>query len=362
MLKTVIVDDEQPSLNKLEKLLIDSGLAEVTGRYTNPMDALEFVEKNKVDAVFLDIEMPDMDGIELAGHILDRKSSVAVVFVTAYNQYAVEAFRLNALDYILKPITMDRLMETLCRITEQRTVSMSTEALEARCFGKFRINVGSETIRFRTEKAEELMAFLIDCKGEYVSRSKIIDSLWEDFDGDKAIINFNTTLYYVKKALSSYGSRVSILYDRGSYKLDIGDIDCDYIKFSAFVKKVLGAREGTIRDYEEIASLYQGEYLSGWTYPWAETKRLLLLEQYINLILKIAKLYKDTGGYSKAIEWLKEGLQHEPLHRELNYRLIEALLLTHERVLARRHFEIYNRELMKKTGTGSDYEIRKLFG
>lgn len=362
MQKVMIVDDEQPSLHKLEKLLKESGLVEVTGQFTNSLEALEFVKKSKLDAVFLDIEMPDIDGIELAGHILDIQPGAAIIFVTAYNQYAVEAFRLNALDYLLKPVTSDRLTETLCRIAEQRTVYELPYKLKVRCFGKFCISVGPEVIRFRTEKAEELMAFLIDCKGGYISRSKIVDSLWEDFDGDRAIINFNTTLYYVKKALISYGTNVSILYDRGSYQLDITGFDCDYIKFCTIVKKAMTTKECSISECEEAAALYQGEYLSGWNCAWAEVKRLLLLEQYIDLLLKIAKMYQNSGNYLKSIEWLKEGLLHEPLHRELNYRLIEALLLTHERVLAIRHYEVYKKELAKKLGRRPDDAFRNLMG
>ncbi len=71
MIKVIIADDEPLSLDKLKKLLTNSGLAEVAGRFTEPLETLAFLEENKVDAVFLDIEMPDMDGIELSSRILD---------------------------------------------------------------------------------------------------------------------------------------------------------------------------------------------------------------------------------------------------------------------------------------------------
>jgi two-component system, LytTR family, response regulator len=116
MIKAIIVDDEQPALDKLEKLLKDSGLISVEGTFTEPTEALSFLKKTQVDAVFLDIEMPDTDGIELAIRILDIQERISVVFVTAYNQYAVEAFRLNAIDYLMKPVTSERLEETLGRI------------------------------------------------------------------------------------------------------------------------------------------------------------------------------------------------------------------------------------------------------
>lgn len=376
MIRAIIVDDELPSLKKLEKLLGGSGLAEVSGVFTRAREALDFLKENKVEAAFLDIEMPDIDGIELASRILDLQSQVNIVFVTAYNQYAVEAFRLNALDYLLKPVTAERLGKALSRIAGEKNGAAGTEGISIHCFGKFTVAARGREIRFRTEKAEELLAFLIDHKGGYVSRSKILDTLWEDFDGDRAVIHFNTTLHYVKKALLPYGIRISIQFDRGSYKLDLKNLDCDYLKFCSFEvssgaaaqdKNGTAGRERNravdreiIHAFEEAAALYTGEYLADRDYCWAARRRLLLEEQFIELLLLISKYYKGNAEYPKAINWLKAGLQHEPLHRELNYRLVEILLLTHEQILASKHYDLYRNGLAKKLGLEPDEGFRKL--
>lgn len=142
MIRAIVIDDEQLPLQMLEQMLNSSGMAQASATFTKPLEALAYLKENKVDAVFLDIEMPDMDGIELATHILDLQGSIAVVFVTAYNQYAVEAFRLNALDYLLKPVSADRLRETLCRIMEGKAVPVPSEKVTVRCFGKFSVIAG----------------------------------------------------------------------------------------------------------------------------------------------------------------------------------------------------------------------------
>jgi two-component SAPR family response regulator len=360
MIRSIIVDDERPSLDKLEKLLRDSTLAEVAGAFTEPLEALEFLKENEADAVFLDIEMPDMDGIELATRILDLREGTEIVFVTAYNQYAVEAFRLNALDYLLKPVTADRLRETLYRIREEKTAPACSGEAVVRCFGRFCILAGTQEIRFRTEKAEELLAYLIDGRGQFISRSKIMDTLWEDFDGDRAVVHFNTTLHYVKKALQPYGINISILYDRGSYRLDTRKLECDYLQFCAFTENAGAAARDNISDFEKTAELYAGEYLSGWECYWAAGKRLLLEEQFLRLLLAIAKYYKTLGDCRKAVQWLEKGLLYEPLHRELNYRMIEILLLTHEQILAMKYYELYRNGLMKKLKLEPDEGFKKL--
>ena len=360
MIRAMVVDDEQLPIQMLEKMLNASGLAKVDAAFTRPLEALAYLKENKADAVFLDINMPDMEGLELAARILDLQEHIAVVFVTAYNEYAVEAFRLNALDYLLKPVSEDRLLKTLYRIMEGKDMPVPSGELAVRCFGKFTVNVGAQEIRFRTEKAGELLAYLIDNGDGFVSRSKILDSLWEDFDGDRAVVHFNSTLYNVKKALIPYGIQVSILYDRGSYRLDTEGMGCDYLKFCALGKNTGEVSAGNIAKYEEAAALYTGEYLSGWEFYWASGRRIRLEEEYIGLLLKMAQYYRNSGSYGKAAECLKEGLLYLPLHRELNYRLIEALQLANEQIMAVKYFDLYRDGLMRKLRLKPDGAFKKL--
>ncbi len=359
MIKAIIVDDESPSLHKLEKLMISSGLAEVSRTFIKSADALAYLENNIVDAVFLDIDMPDMDGIELATRIIDLRGHIAVIFVTAYNQYAVEAFRLNALDYLMKPVSIDRLKDTLKRIRDRKNI-IPMRDLSVRCFGKFAVSSETDEVRFRTEKAEELLAFLIDSRNGFVSRGKILDSLWEDFEGDRAITHFNTTLHYVKKALLQNGIKLSILYDRGSYRLDTEGIHCDYIDFCSFAGRHEAVTYHNIQQYEDILNRYTGEYLLGWEYTWVAGKRLLLEEQFIMLILEVAHYYMETGNYRSCMQWLRTGLLHVPLHRELNYRLVDTLLRMNERLLATKHYELYRNGLMKVLRVEPDNEFKKI--
>lgn len=360
MIRTVIVDDELPSLDKLAKLLHESGMVEVKEKFTEPLAALDFLKTNKIDAVFLDIEMPDMDGIELANRILDLQETVAVVFVTAYNQYAVEAFRLNALDYLMKPVTPDRLQETLHRIIQEKEIRLQPSALQIQCFGKFKVTGGGFEVKFRTEKAEQLLAYLVDRRGNFIHRNEICDCLWEEYDGDRALIHFNTTLYYVKKALLQRGINVSIEHNRGSYRFDTSGLECDYYRFQAFTVSPEPVNAVNILKYEEIVRLYCGEYLSGIDFPWTERNRQMLKDQFIRWVIGIAGYYKTTGNHQKIVEWAKHGLIYEPLHRELNYLLIESLVFKEDLISANRYYDIYRNELRRKLRQEPDVGFKKL--
>lgn len=360
MIRAIVVEDELPALVKMVKLLESSEMARVVGGFTKPLEALEFLKSNKVDVVFLDIEMPDMNGIEFSSRILDVQEGCAVVFVTAYNQYAVEAFQLNALDYLMKPVSAARLSETLGKITSMKGNNNTADGAYIKCFGRFAVSNGTEQVKFRTDKAEEMLAFMIDKRGGFISRNEIIDSLWAEFDGERALVHFNTTLHYVKKALLSYGIVLPFVYERGGYKFDYKSIHCDYLKIHSFIEERKTIGQENILQYEEIVELYQDEYLSGYDYHWVEIRRLQMEELYYDLILDLAEYYKGKDNYKKAAKWIKSGLKREPLHRELNYQLIKVLLLDNDRFMALKYYDVYKKSLKKNLLQEPDKAFRKL--
>ncbi|MCL6612792.1 MAG: response regulator [Peptococcaceae bacterium] len=360
MIRAIIVDDEQPSVEKMAKLLGDSGIVDVKGKFTNPAEALEFLKKTRVDAVFLDIEMPGIDGLEMSNRVIDLQGGVAVVFVTAYHEYAVEAFRLNALDYLLKPVSKDRLKETLDRIVVEKNIRVHPAPMQVNCFGKFKVVVGASEVRFRTVKAGELLAFLVDRRGSAVSRSEIIDALWGEYEGDRAVAHFNTTLYYLKKALLQHGAEAPVEHARGAYRLDPAGIDCDFHRFMSFIPASTGVNEFSIQEYEEIVALYGGEYLAGSDYQWAERNRIMLREKYIRMLIDIADYYKSAGKHDKTVEIMKAGLKHEQLHGGINFRLVEALLLLNDRISAARYYDMYRRKLRNEFGLEPDAAFKRL--
>jgi two-component system LytT family response regulator len=121
MIHAYVVDDERLAVQRLTRLLKETGRVEVTGSTTDPEEALAFVNANPVDVLFLDIQMPGLTGFELLDR-LDR--NVPVVFTTAYDRYALNAFEVNSIDYLLKPIEARRLARALDKV--ERSVRPSS--------------------------------------------------------------------------------------------------------------------------------------------------------------------------------------------------------------------------------------------
>lgn len=134
-LQAVVVDDEQLAREELIFLLQQYEDVEVVGVAANGIEALGLVEDLEPDLVLLDIQMPQLTGFDVARQLVARGSGVEVVFVTAYDRHALEAFAVNAVDYLLKPVDPARLDQALARVRRRRAPgaaaeSLSNEALE----------------------------------------------------------------------------------------------------------------------------------------------------------------------------------------------------------------------------------------
>lgn len=126
MTKIIIIDDEEHCINVLENLIKKTHSDyTVLGTFTNPLIGLEFIKKNPPDLLFLDIEMPNLNGFTLLDNLLPIDFDV--IFTTAYDQYAIKAFRYSAINYLLKPITEKNIVKALSNWEKRQKKTSSTQ-------------------------------------------------------------------------------------------------------------------------------------------------------------------------------------------------------------------------------------------
>ncbi|MDD4296291.1 MAG: LytTR family DNA-binding domain-containing protein [Ruminiclostridium sp.] len=228
MFRTVLVDDEELALNELRFLLRKIGNIKIINSYTNPLTALEQLKNDKPNLVFLDIDMPEVSGFSLAQEILSIKKNINVVFVTAYNDYAVKAFEINAVDYILKPVFFDRLKLCIDRIREKNVQNISNELLyelqdkagKKSGYNKIVISNDSEINIFNTEDvlyftSEQGKTIIVTNNGKHNTKDSL--DTWEvklrtkDFYRchRSYIVNINR----IKKIYSWFGNSYNIKLD-----------------------------------------------------------------------------------------------------------------------------------------------------
>ncbi|HET6472346.1 MAG TPA: LytTR family DNA-binding domain-containing protein [Pseudomonadales bacterium] len=148
-MKVLIVDDEQLARDRLARMLTDMNGYEVVGQAANGMQAIERCESTQPDVVLLDIRMPGMDGLEAARHMAGMEQPPAVVFCTAYEEHAIEAFKVQAVGYLLKPVRRDDLSAVLASATRTNRAQLAALAQEE---GSQRTHISA-----RTRKGIELV-------------------------------------------------------------------------------------------------------------------------------------------------------------------------------------------------------------
>ncbi len=127
MLSVVLIDDEMPALNELAFIIDNSNLAKVESTFTDSVEGLLYIQNNQPDVVFLDINMPQMNGLKLAEAIKGLNIKSEIVFATAYDEHALEAFEKDALDYILKPYEENRIVKVLQKAIKSKEKMYSND-------------------------------------------------------------------------------------------------------------------------------------------------------------------------------------------------------------------------------------------
>lgn len=303
MLRAVYVDDEPYNHIILNELIKQRNDIELIQIFCNGYEAIENCRELKPDIAFIDVEMPGISGLELATRLQAEIGFVDVVFVTAFSQYAIEAFRVNAVDYLLKPVDRAELYRVIEKVKARRRETL--QGIENRnepCLitlgkmGIWRDGVYTDFV-WTTNKVKELFSYLL-LKGEiFVDKWVLCELLWPEAQYEKVTANLYTTIYRLKTVLKSVDIPVMVVSANGRYKLDLCHCKVDFLLFTERVNRLLQKEEKRqIEELEQAAELYGGSLFGEEGYIWAVEVTEDLKNQYLQLLYKIAEMYRETGS------------------------------------------------------------------
>jgi two-component SAPR family response regulator len=365
MLRCIVVDDEEIAIERMEKIIRESQGLVLAGAYTDPDDALKNACRDAADVAFIDIEMPEMSGLELAGRLMKANPPLEVIFVTAYDKYALQAFQAYAVGYLLKPVSTDDIrmqVENLVRKREIHKAARPAVSLHVQCFGQFLCYAGQgsqDRIRWRTAKAEELVAFLLHRRGRPVERDEILEALWPEMDADRAAKNFHATSHYVREAMRGKGIGNIFVRLRGSYELRCDETQCDMLRFHELMESV---RQGLaeIGALEEASCLYQGAYLGDKGYNWALESRAFYGREFSRLQSALAEHHTAAGDWPAACSALQRLLEYNPLAEDAHEKLIRLYLENGDWKAAVAQYEIFKKTLTGDLGIQPSDSVKEL--
>lgn len=259
-MKIIAADDEQIALEQLVEAIEQAAPEAELVSFQSPARLLEHAKNNTYDIAFLDIEMGAMSGVEVAKQLKMWNPRINIIFVTAYDKYMAQAFKIHASGYVSKPVSVEDIKEELegLRIP---VVSLGSNRLVVRCFGTFDVFVNGRCLEFDKIKTKELFAYLIDRKGSMVTSGELRAVLWGEATTDDNTRSYlSKTIKDLKNVLAKAGASDVIITSWGKCGVDTTRISCDYYDY--LDNKPQGVRA------------YNGEYMA--QYSWGEIKNVWL--------------------------------------------------------------------------------------
>ncbi len=225
------VDDEFLALEDFEDTCREVGITDDIVKFNNPIEALGFVACNKVDIAFLDIEMPIIKGIELARRIKETSKNTRIIFATGYSEYALDAFKADAVDYVLKPYEPERILQAYNKALLVKDVE-SHAHIFIKTFGYFDVFVDGKSLSFSSAKSKELLALLVDRNGGTVSTEQAVGILWEGREYTETVQSlFRKVLKSLRVTLEEAGISEILIDSRNQRSIDKTTFNCDYYDF-----------------------------------------------------------------------------------------------------------------------------------
>ena len=247
-MKIIVVDDEQIALEGLMTVISEVAPAAELNGFEYPKDALEYVDSHECNIAFLDIEMVEMSGVELAEQLKKRNPDINIIFATGFEEYRKEAYDLHASGYITKPVTAEKVKKELFDL---RRPIPNRKRMRVQTFGNFEAYIDGKPIAFKYNKTKELLAYLVDRKGALCTSAELQAVIFEDDGGHESYMK--SLRRDLLETLETAGCGNVVSQQRGKLGIVPDLLECDYYDWCE------GKRMGLI---------WQGEYMA--QYSWSE--------------------------------------------------------------------------------------------
>ena len=365
--KAMLVDDELPALEELEYLLKGYPL-EIAAMIQDARTVLSQVELIKPDVIFLDIDMPGVNGLELAVKIQELQAGICIIFVTAYSEYALDAFRAYPLDYIMKPVNEKRFAQTMQHLfgmLENKKPDLASGTItHIRCFGNFGVYIENgerRTMKFATKQAREMFAYLICHFEKHISRQELINVIFGGTEDKKTVNLLHVTAYKLRHAMEEAGIGRNSITISGNYSLKAAEGVCDYIDFNKFIDHNPYIDKANIASAEHAAGLYQGVLLENEEYLWAEETKTEMELRFENLLLGISSYYYEAEKFHNCEKALVSLIKYDPYSETGNRALLNLYMKYSDPEKYREHYEKYAALLEKEFQIAPDKKYKEYY-
>lgn len=272
----IYVDDEMPAINNFKFTVATFPEIEELNTFQSGEEALEFVKTHTVDAAFLDMEMPGLHGLALAKSLRSYEPEIRVVFVTAFDRYALEAFGVDAVGYVLKPYSATDIRKELAKCAYK---PLPSHRVVIETMPNLSVTADGAPLRIPAGKPREMLALLIDCGERGFSMGECISKLWPERSYDAATQSlYRMTWKRLTTAFEDIGAGDLVYTSDNRRYIKTDAVSCDLYRILAGDK--------------QAARKYTGEYLS--EYSWSEGRNAQIMKM-LNLADNDNRRNLDVG-------------------------------------------------------------------
>lgn len=259
-MRAICVDDEPLAVEyTLSQCAHLPEIGEAKG-FTDAQAALDWLSGHPTELAILDINMPEIDGITLAARIKQLRPQTAILFLTAYKEYAFDAYSVHPTGYLLKPVSLEKLAAEMRHALGSEAAAAPAD-IQIKTFGYFDVYVDGRPVGFKLAKAKEILAFLVDKQGAGVTRAELFAGVWEDRLYDRGMQKqLDVYIRSLRETLREYGVEEIMALDKGVLRVRPDTFSCDAYLFYSGDSDMINA--------------YRGEYMS--SYSWASMTESIL--------------------------------------------------------------------------------------
>ncbi|MBU3144875.1 response regulator [Clostridium sp. CF012] len=367
-MKVILIDDEKSMLLIMKKMISKVPEIEIAGAFQSSAQAYKFIKENRVDIAFIDIKMPEESGLDLARRIVSEFERIDIVFLTSHKEYALEAFDVHAVDYIVKPVSQERLEHTIKRIKERLIFPLpysyggASVKLSVYCLGGLDIRgVDGGSVKLTSSKSLELLAYLLLNKGEFVSKWRVMEDVFGEMSPHNAETYLNTTIYKLRKALLHHEMKAAVISVNESYRIDIKDIYIDFIDFDNRVNALCIINESNLEDAIKTEKLFGGQLFGDKDYHWSLPEKERLSEVHWDFVKKLGNYLLKNNSLTISLQIFKKMAIRNELDEEVNCLLMRVYAAKRDRISLIKQYNRYTKVLQRELEVTPASNTAKLY-
>ena len=335
-MKTIIVDDEALAVCDLTKILANIEKVDLIATYTSSLLAQNEIITRQPELVFLDIDMPKINGLELGSYLRDALFDVKIIYIASNEHNNLHAIDLDHIDYISKPfdpLLIEKKVTELPHINSEKAQSLPMVCLlgELR-FIYFDENQDVEVTqivdgKWRTKLAREMFIYLMNSRGKYIRKDVLVETFWPDLSPKDGFNILYATIHYMRKFLTDIDFPIIIENADEYYRLHLNGVlvDIDY-----WLEKTRELYDPLDFKFQQVTKLYKNHYLADESYIWVEYNRQRYRIVWLAFIRQIIQTLEEEQEYTIAILYALNYQHIEPFMEESYFILMKLFAETRD--------------------------------